>query len=127
VSFGGEGYFYRYDTRNHVWLGVRSLQNRDLYSLAFNVATGGYVAISDRAELVFLTERGELDEVRPLAELLADLGSTYDRGNAPLTGLQVAAHGNAVALVNVDNGTVTHIWTYDRKKSKAQLTYKPFQ
>lgn len=127
VSFGGEGYFYRYDTRNHVWLDARSLQNRDLYSLAFNAATGGYVALSDRAELVSFTGRGELDEVRPLAELLADLGSTYDRGNARLTDLQVAAHGNAVAIVNVRDGTVTHIWTYDQKKGKAQLTYKPVE
>jgi hypothetical protein len=124
VSFGGEGYFYRYDTRNHAWIDAHSLHNRDLYSLALNPASGGYISLSDRTELVLLTEQGELEEVQPLGELLADLGSTYDRGNARATGLQLAAHGKAVAIVNVRDGTVTHIWTYDQTRGKAQLTYK---
>jgi hypothetical protein len=124
VSFGGEGYFYRYDTRNHQWLGARSLQNRDLQSLALNAETGGYVAVSDRAELVVFNERGELEEVQSLAKLLPDLDSTYDKGNSRLTGLTIAAKGNAVALVNVREGTVTHIWTCELGVRKAQLTYK---
>ncbi len=124
VSFGGEGYFYRYDTRNHQWLGARSLRNRDLYSLTLNAETGGYVAISEKAELVLFNERGELEEVQPLEKLLPDLDSTYDKGNGRLDSLTVAANGNAVAVVNVRNGTVTHIWTYEQGNRKAQLTYK---
>ncbi|MEJ6004880.1 DUF4124 domain-containing protein [Paucibacter sp. AS339] len=124
VSFGGEGYFYRYDTRKQQWLGARSLQNRDLYSLALNAETGGYVSISASAELLIFSERGELEEVRPLADLLPDLGSTYDRGNTRLEGLTVAASGNTVAVVNVRNASVTHIWTYELGTRKAQLTYK---
>jgi hypothetical protein len=124
VSFGGEGYFYRYDTRAHQWLGARSLQNRDLHSLALNAKTGGYVSISDKAELVMFNERGELEEVQALDKLLPDLGSTYDKGNSRLDSLTVAANGSAVAVINVRNGTVTHIWTYDTSSQKAQLTYK---
>ncbi|WP_158080895.1 DUF4124 domain-containing protein [Pelomonas sp. KK5] len=124
VSFGGEGYFYRYDTRKHQWLGARSLQNRDLFGLALNAATGGYVSVSERAELVLFNARGELEEVHPLMDLLPDLGSTYDRGNGRLAGLTVAAQGDVVALVNVRNATVTHIWTYELGRRKAQLTYK---
>lgn len=124
VSFGGEGYFYRYDTRNRQWLGARSLQNRDLHGLALNAETGGYVAISERAELVMFNERGEMEEVQPLEKLLPDLDSTYDKGNSRLNSLTVAANGNAVAVINVRNGTVTHIWTYEQGSRKAQLTYK---
>lgn len=124
VSFGGEGHFYRYDTRSRQWLGARSLQNRDLHGLALNAATGGYVAISEQAELVLFNERGELEEVQPLQKLLRDLDSTYDRGNGRPEGLTVVANGDLVAVVNVRKGTVTHIWTYEPGSRKAQLTYK---
>ena len=124
VSFGGEGYFYRYDTRQKKWLGARSLQNRDLLGLAYHPGTGGYVAVSDAGELLLFNDRGELDEVQPLAKLLPDLESTYDKGNSRLESLTVAADANAVALVNVRKGSVTHIWTYEPGSRKAQLTYK---
>lgn len=124
VSFGGEGFFYRYDTRQKKWLGARSLQNRDLLGLAYHPGTGGFVAVSDAAELLLFNDRGELDEVQPLAKLLPDLDSTYDKGNRRPESLTVAADANAVALVNVRNGSVTHIWTYEPGSRKAQLTYK---
>ncbi|HEY8360272.1 MAG TPA: hypothetical protein VIL30_22690, partial [Ramlibacter sp.] len=124
VSFGSEGYFYRYDTRNRQWLDARSLQNRDLYSLTFNPGTGGWVALSDKAELVTFNERGELEGVQPLQALLRDLDSTYDKGNGRLDQLTVAADGTAVAILNVRKGTVTHIWTWDQVTRRAQLTYK---
>lgn len=124
VSFGGEGHFYRYDTRNHQWLGARSLRNRDLYSLASNAETGGYVALSDKAELVVFNERGEMEEVQALEKILPDLDSTYDKGNGRLENLTVAARGGVIAVVNVHHGTVTHIWTYELGSRKAQLTYK---
>ena len=124
VSFGGEGYFYRYDTRKREWLGARSLQNRDLRGLALDASTGSYVAISDAAELVLFNERGEMDEVLPLAKLLPDLNTTFDRGNARPQGLTVAANGGVVAIINVRNASVTHIWTYELGSRKAQLTYK---
>lgn len=124
VSFGGEGYFYRYDTRKHQWLGARSLQNRDLLSLAHDAVTGNYVAISETAELVLFNDKGELEEVLPLANALPDLNSTYDSHNRRLEGLTVAAHGKVVAVINVREGTVTHIWTYEMASRKGQLTYK---
>lgn len=124
VSFGGEGYFYRYDTRRRQWIDARSLQNRDLMSLALDAKTGGYVAVSQAVELVRFNDRGELEDVQPLKDLLSDLGSTYDRGNRRPEGLYAVADGAACAVVNVGNGSVTHIWTYDERTRKAQLTYK---
>lgn len=125
VSFGGEGYFYRYDTRNRKWLEARQLQrSRDLNALSWNAQTGGFVGITNTAELVTFNERGELEDAQPLEKLLTDLDSTYDKGNSRMDGLAVAANGNAVAVVNVRKGTVTHIWTYEPASRKAQLTYK---
>lgn len=124
VSFGGEGFFYRYDTRRHQWLGARSLQNRDLMSLAHDSVTGNYLGISTSGELLVFNDRGELDDVRPLADVLPDLGSVYDKGNARLDSLAVAVQGDVVALICVQQMTVTHIWTYELGRRKAQLTYK---
>jgi hypothetical protein len=124
VSFGGEGYLYRYDTRNHKWLDSHSMQNRDFINISLNPMTGDYLAISEKAELERFNELGELQDLLPLGKLLPDLDSTYDKGNGRLDGLVVAADGAATALLNVRNGTVTHIWTYDQRTRKAQLTYK---
>lgn len=124
VSFGGEGHFYRYDTRARKWLGARSLQNRDLHSLAQDPSTGRYFSISDKAELVVFNENGELEEVQPLAKALPDLDSTYDRGNERMNGLAVAAGKGAVAILNIRDASVTHIWTYELGSRKGQLTYK---
>lgn len=124
VSLGGEGFFYRYDTRRRQWIDARSLNNRDLLGLAWNPGTGGYVAISNEAELLLFNAEAELNEVLPLAKLLPDLNSTFDRGNRRMEGLTVAAQGQVVAIANVRAGTVTHIWTYELGGRKAQLTYK---
>lgn len=62
--------------------------------------------------------------MQPLKDLLPDLGSTYDRGNRRPEGLHAVASGPACAVVNIGNGSVTHIWTYDERMRKAQLTYK---
>lgn len=124
ASFGGEGYLYRYDTRNRKWLDAHSLQNHDLIGLTFNRTKGEYVGITEKAELVRINERGELEDVQPLDKLLPDLDSTYDKGNRRLDSLTVNADADVVVLSNVRNGTVTHIWTYDQRARKAQLTYK---
>lgn len=124
VSIGGEGHFYRYDTRNQRWLGARSLQNRDLIGLGFNASTGGFVGLTNSAELVVFGERGDLEEVHALQKLLPDLASVSGEGSHRLEGFKIAAEGDTVALVHVRAATVTHIWTYDLARRKAQLTYK---
>lgn len=124
VTYGGEGHFYRYDTRKRVWLGARSLRDRDLMSLSFNRETGGYVSMSHTAELVFLSSEGNIESVRSVARMLPDLDSTYDRHNSRLEGLSVVAQGKSVAIVRMAKGAVSHIWTYDVAGNRAQLTYK---
>lgn len=124
ASFGGEGHFYRYDTRRHQWLDARSLQRRNLMSLSFDASSGGYVGVSRSLELVRFNARGELEDVQSLEGLLPDVDSTYDKGNRRPDGLSAFAHGAATAVVSVVDGTVSHIWTYDARARKAQLSYK---
>ncbi len=53
-----------------------------------------------------------------------DLDSTYDKNNSRLEGLTLAVRDHTVAVVNVRNASVTHIWTCELGGRKAQLTYK---
>ncbi|MEM6614643.1 MAG: hypothetical protein AAF652_20850 [Cyanobacteria bacterium P01_C01_bin.72] len=65
VSFGGEGYLYRFDARQRRWLDVRSLDNIDLKSLTYERTLDRYVAqVEDfgmnEGNLVFISGDGEL-------------------------------------------------------------------
>ena len=124
VSSGGDGYFYRYDTRNRRWLDAHALKYQDLTGVAHNAVTGGYVAISGKAELLFFNENAELVDVRPLAPMLQQLSEAREHGVGSLEGLMVVAQGDLVALVNVRDANVTHIWTYAMSSRQAQLSYR---
>ncbi|WP_166643435.1 hypothetical protein [Aquabacterium commune] len=52
------------------------------------------------------------------------MDNTYDKGNGRLENLTVAARAGAIAVVNVHNGTVTHIRACEPGRRKAQLTCK---
>jgi|APAra7269096714_1048519.scaffolds.fasta_scaffold10981_2 hypothetical protein len=123
ASHGGEGYFHRYDTRNHTWLDARSLKNLDLIGLAFDEMTGTYVGFSKDAQLVTFNDQGDIRQVRPLVDVLPGLRGTFDR--VPhASGITLAARGGVIAIVNVRKASVTHIWTYETATARAQLTYK---
>lgn len=122
VSQGGEGFFYRYDTRRHTWLGATPLRNRDLMGLAFDAQTGQYVGLSSDLDLVTYDAQGAQKTVMSLAKTLPS--GVYNAG-APLNGaLTLAAGGGAAALVRVSGGTVSHIWTCELAGGRMQLTYK---
>lgn len=125
VSTGSDAQFYRFDTRARQWLDARPIKTTDIASLAFNAATGGFAAVSARADLVLLDAQGELEEVRPLDGVLPQLAEARQPETHSFQGLQVFADGDRFALVNVLRGRVTHVWTYDRATRQASLTYKP--
>ncbi|MEO1673449.1 MAG: hypothetical protein AAFR77_22170 [Cyanobacteria bacterium J06631_2] len=65
VSFGNEGYLYRFDVQQRRWLDVRSLDNIYLKSLTYEAATDRYIAqVEDfgmnEGNLVFIAGNGEL-------------------------------------------------------------------
>ncbi len=120
VSTGSEGYFYRYDTRNHTWLDARSLKNRDLLALTFDPVHNRFVGITEGAELVTFNDQGSLQQTYPLADRLPGLRTEH--GYAP--GLMLAARGGVVAIINISQASVTHIWTFEQASDRVQLTYK---
>lgn len=124
VSTGSDAQFYRFDTRARRWLDARPINSPNIASLAFNAATGGFAAVSNRADLVLLDARGTLEEVRPLDGVLPQLAEARQPETHNFAGLQVFADGDRFALVNVLRGRVTHVWTYDRATRRASLTYK---
>lgn len=126
VSSGADGMLYRYDTRRHAWLDAHPLNYRGVSGLAFNTATGGFVAATADAELLVLDADGVLQQVHPLAGAFDDLRTARQQSPSRVTleGLQVAAQGSRVALFNVYAGRVSHIWTYDTDTRRAGLGYR---
>lgn len=126
VSSGQEGLLYRYDTRRHRWLNAHQLNYGSVSGLAFNAATGGFVAVTADAEVLVLDADGQLQQVHPLAGVLADVKTARKRsaGGVSLEGLAVVAQGTRLALVNVYAGRVSHIWTYDLDTRQASLSYR---
>lgn len=80
--------------------------------------------LGDADDLLLVYEPGKLDDARPLADVLPELGSVCDKGNSRLDGLSLAAQSDVVAAVCIQQSTVTHIWTYELGRRKAQLSYK---
>lgn len=117
---GSNRYIYRYDTRSQRWLGARPITQR-LVALGVNAKTGGFVGLSESSELLLLGKQGEVIEVHALKGLLPDAAGASGGTNQ---GMTVAAEGHLVALAKVADATVSHIWTYDLTRRKAQLTYK---
>lgn len=67
VSLGGEGYMYRFDVRQRRWLDMRSLDNIDLKSISYNLASDTYTAeiksysMDESArKFLFISGEGEL-------------------------------------------------------------------
>ncbi|MBI3349248.1 MAG: hypothetical protein HY020_18815 [Burkholderiales bacterium] len=126
VSSGVDAMVYRYDTRRHAWLGAHPLNYRGVSGLAFNAATGGFVAATADAELLMLDADGMLQQVHPLAGALDDLRTARKQSPSRVTleGLQAVAQGPRVVLVNVYAGRVSHVWTYDTDTRRAWLGYR---
>lgn len=122
ASLDGEGYFYRYDTRRHSWLGATSLRNRDLLGLAFDAQNGQYVGLSSDLELIIYDTQGGQKTVTPLAQVLP--AGTYDAGAPLKAALTLAAGSGVAAIVRVSGGVVSHIWTCELAGGRVQLTYK---
>lgn len=122
ASTGGEGYFYRYDTRRHAWLGAVPLRHRDLVALAWDAATGNFVGITDQLELVSYDAQGQEQRVMALAGVLPPHARTV-AGSLDVA-LHLSVRDGVAAIVKISRAKVTHIWTYAMSSGMAQLTYK---
>lgn len=122
ASTGGEGSFYRYDTRRHAWLGAVALRNRDLVALACDAVTGNFVGITDQLELVTYDSQGNEQTVKSLDGLLPAHART--QAGSLEVALHLTVKDGVAAIVKIRRAQVTHIWTYAMASGIAQLTYK---
>lgn len=131
VSFGGEGYLYRYDVANNKWLDVRSLNNEDIHYLTYDAEADRYVGWqSFSKELIFISPEGNFLFKKKLdVNKLANFNRVIDSGNGPSSNLIIVAKRNHLILLQLSgsfhhSGKVLNIWDYDINTQRATLTYK---
>ena len=123
VTLGGEGFLYRFDTRQQRWIDFRSLNNVDIHSLTYDRKENRYVAWTDQGDLIFISANGAALFSKKIIARLEGFGRLYDRGNGSPPRMTIAAEGNDVALVHISGNVVNKIWHYNVKTDAAVLTY----
>lgn len=123
VTLGGEGFLYRFDARKQQWIDYRSLNNVDILSLSYDQKADRYVAWTDQGSLVFISSEGAAIFTRTAISRLEGFGRLYDRGNARVPRVLLAAKGDDIALVYIGGNVVSRIWHYNVKTEDAVLTY----
>ncbi|NLR74163.1 hypothetical protein [Leeia aquatica] len=123
ISLGGEGFLYRFDAKARRWLDFRSLNNIDLFSLAYDRKMDRYVAWTDQGSLLFISGDGNAQGSKEIASRLEGFGRLYDRGNERMPRLTLAPNGDDIALLYLQGGSVKRIWHYNVKTDKVLLTY----
>jgi hypothetical protein len=123
VTLGGEGFLYRFDTRQQRWIDYRSLNNVDIFSLSYDSEEDRYVARTDRGHLVFVSGEGAVLFTRNAVSRMQGFGRLYDRGNDRMPRVVLAAKGNDVALVYIKGNAVSRVWHYSIVTDDAVLTY----
>ncbi len=124
VTLGGEGFLYRFDARQEKWIDFRSLENIDIYSLAYDQKADRYVAWTDGGELLFISGEGDALFTKKVASKMEGFGRLYDRGNSRVPRMTLVPEGDDVAIVHVAGNVVKRIWHYNVKSESAVLTYK---
>ena len=137
VSYGGEGYFYRFDAYHRRWLDVKSLNNIDLQSLTYDPIFDRYIAwsesfVGDEGNLWFISSNGELQFSENISDRLKEYHRLYNRASESAPPVEIVANGNDIALVARHNpqrkfdvvSPIAAIWHYDRYSNTVRLSYK---
>ncbi|NLR74131.1 hypothetical protein [Leeia aquatica] len=128
VTWGGHGYWYRYDAKNRKWLDYQSLQGVDLASLTYDRKLDRYVALEERGDGLFLiaAESGDVVKRKVQSRLEGRGRITRESGLSLFSindKLWIAPNGDDIALVYVNAGKVKRIWHYNVKTDKVVMTY----
>jgi hypothetical protein len=124
ISLGGEGFFYRFDARAKKWIDFRSMNNIDVYSLAYDKNLDRYVAWTDTGDLLFISGEGHALFKARVTDKLPGFGRLYDRNNSRAPRIGIAPDGNNVALVAFSGDSVRSIWEYEVESQIGRLTYR---
>ncbi|HEX3006734.1 MAG TPA: hypothetical protein VHO90_03865 [Bacteroidales bacterium] len=123
ISFGGEGFFYRFDTKNEKWIDYYSMKNIDVKALAYDSGLDKYLAWANPGLLLFLSPDGQLLSKHKLTEILPGFKRLASDYEVPI--LRVIPNAKNIGMVAFDhNDSVKYIWYYSVDSQKALLTYK---
>ena len=109
VSFGGEGYFYRFDVKQRRWLDYRSLDNADLKSIAYDPIGDRYIAWGggmleegywgDDTNLIIVSAEGELLDYENIAPRMLGFERLQARARDSEPKMKLRAYGNDITLM----------------------------
>lgn len=125
ASLGGEGFFYRFDTTRNSWLKARSLEDIDVYALAYDAVQDRFIGPDRDGRLMILSPEGKVTSKTPksIFKRLEGFGRLYDGGNDGPPYVNLVARGDDLAIVAIVQGAVRRIWHYNWKTDTATLTY----
>jgi hypothetical protein len=83
-----------------------------------------YVAWTSDGALLSISPAGALLSSQGLRARLTGFGAIYDGANAQTPRLTLAPRGDDIALVYIDEGEVSHIWSHNERSGQVMLTYK---
>ena len=138
ISFGGEGYFYRFDVKQRRWIDFRSLDNADLKSITYDRVGDRYIAWgggrlkegywADDDNLVIISADGRLLDYENVAARMLGFERLGNYGNKPDPIVKIRANGNNLTLIAyqsqgfqpVENVPPT-IWHYNLASKRMKL------
>ena len=128
ASLGGEGYLYRFDAAKNHWYDVRSLDNIDVKSIAYDRLLDRYVAWTEdyglnEGNLLFIAGTGELLYREDIRDRLVGFDRLYDPNSYMTPVVEIIARGNQIALITHARNSVQSIWYYDRNSNTIRSTY----
>ena len=124
VSYGGEGYLYRFDTTSQQWIDFKSMKNIDIQEIVYDPIKDQYLGWTIEGSLVQLSNEGViLNTKKNVIQLLTDYGRLYGNRELPLRRLRLAPNGDDIAMIGISRGQVKSIWHYNFVNDKAELTY----
>lgn len=124
ASFGGEGYFYRFDVKSRRWLDYHSFKNIDTLSLAYDKSLDRYVAWTTDGQLLSIAATGEISEPRPCATLLPGFDRIYPQDHEYEHKIELRPKGRNIAIAYISRNIVFGIWEFNFDTKLAKLTYK---
>lgn len=129
ASLGGEGFLYRFNVKKRRWQDVRSLNNFDIKSLAYDRKLDRYVAWTEdfgynKGNLLFIAGTGELLGQKSISDRMNGFYQLYDRENQPLPTVEIMVKGNKIALMTHSKNSVQSIWYYDMPTDTIKSTYR---
>lgn len=128
ASLGGEGYLYRFDAIKRRWQDMRSLDNFDVKSIAYDQELDRYVAWTEdfghsKGKLLFIAGTGELLGQKNISDRMKGFHNLHDRNSQTLPTVEIIARGNKITLITHSKNSVQSIWYYDVSEDTIKSTY----